>query len=146
MIRDGLNCIKKPISFRHGPWADSRILTRQWSTPRQSYPETSNGALTMALSFSNIKQAVAVDGDVNPRDYLEVEWALTTRCQPDTDMIVIPSLRGQPIDPSAGKGFATAKIGIDATRPRQEGFEKVGFPDAIQKKVASIINKLEKRG
>ena len=103
-------------------------------------------ALTMALSFSNIKQVVVVDGDVNPRDYLEVEWALTTRCQPDKDTIIIPSLRGQPIDPSSGEGFATAKVGIDATRPRKEGFEKVGFPEAVQKKVASIINKLEKRG
>jgi 2,5-furandicarboxylate decarboxylase 1 len=103
-------------------------------------------ALTMALSFINIKQAIVVDEDVNPRDYLEVEWAMTTRCQPDKDIIVIPSLRGQPIDPSAGEGFATAKIGIDATRPKKEGFEKVGFPDEIQGKVASIINELKKRG
>jgi len=104
------------------------------------------GALAMALGFSNIKQAVIVDGDVNPRDYLEVEWALTTRCQPDKDIIVISSLRGQPIDPSAGEGFATAKIGIDATRPRNKGFEKVGFPDAIQERVAMVINALKKRG
>jgi 2,5-furandicarboxylate decarboxylase 1 len=103
-------------------------------------------ALTMAMSFSNIKQVVAVDGDVNPRDYLEVQWALATRCQPDRDMIVISSMRGQPIDPSAGAGFATAKIGIDATRPGRDGFEKVGFPAKIQKKVAAIINGIEKRG
>jgi 2,5-furandicarboxylate decarboxylase 1 len=104
------------------------------------------GALTMALAFSNIKQVITVDKDVNPRDFLEVEWALTTRCQPDRDFIVIPSLRGQPIDPSAGEGFATAKVGIDATRPKKEGFEKVGFPDAVQNRVASIINDLKKRG
>jgi 2,5-furandicarboxylate decarboxylase 1 len=89
---------------------------------------------------------ITVDKDVNPRDFLEVEWALTTRCQPDRDFIVIPSLRGQPIDPSAGEGFATAKVGIDATRPKKEGFEKVGFPDAVQNRVASIINDLKKRG
>jgi 2,5-furandicarboxylate decarboxylase 1 len=103
-------------------------------------------ALTMAMSFTNIKQVVVVDEDVNPRDYLEVEWAVTTRCQPDKDMIVIPALRGQPIDPSAGEGFATAKIGIDATRPKKDGFEKVGFPEAVRKKVASVINGIEKRG
>jgi 2,5-furandicarboxylate decarboxylase 1 len=104
------------------------------------------GALTMALAFSNIKQVITVDKDVDPRDFLEVEWALTTRCQPDRDFIVIPSLRGQPIDPSAGEGFATAKVGIDATRPKKEGFEKVGFPDEVQNRVASIINDLKKRG
>jgi 2,5-furandicarboxylate decarboxylase 1 len=103
-------------------------------------------ALTMAMSFTNIKQVVVVDEDVNPRDYLEVEWAVTTRCQPDKDMIVIPALRGQPIDPSAGEGFATGKIGIDATRPKRDGFEKVGFPEAVRKKVASVINGIEKRG
>jgi 2,5-furandicarboxylate decarboxylase 1 len=104
------------------------------------------GALTMALSFSNIKQVVIVDADVDPQDYLEVEWALTTRCQPDKDIIVISSLRGQPIDPSAAEGFATAKIGIDATRPKMEGFEKVGFPDGVQESVAAVIKGLKKRG
>lgn len=103
-------------------------------------------ALTMALSFTNIKQAVVVDVDVNPRDYLEVEWALTTRCQPDKDIIVISSLRGQPIDPSSGEGFATAKIGIDATRPGGKGFEKVGFPAHAEEKAASIIQTFRKRG
>jgi 2,5-furandicarboxylate decarboxylase 1 len=86
-------------------------------------------AITMALSFPNIKKAVMVNEDVDPSDPLEVEWAMATRFQADRDLIVIPSLRGQAIDPSSGPGFETAKVGIDATRPDQHGFEKISFPE-----------------
>ncbi len=85
-------------------------------------------ALTMALSFANIKKATIVNADVNPRNILEVEWAMATRFQADRDLIVIPSLGGQVIDPSSDSKFRTAKVGIDATRPHQHGFEKISFP------------------
>ena len=102
-------------------------------------------ALAAALSFSNIKKAVIVDGDIDPRDHLEVEWAMATRCQADRDYIVIPSMTGQPIDPSSGEDFATAKVGIDATRPRSPGFEKVDFPEEIRRRLKPLINELGKR-
>lgn len=102
-------------------------------------------ALTLALSFSNIKKAVIVDEDIDPGDPLEVEWALCTRFQADRDLILIPSLRGQPIDPSSGRGFATAKIGIDATRPEREGFEKVDFPLEVKERTTPLINELRKK-
>jgi len=104
------------------------------------------GALTMALSFSNIKKAVIVNTDVDPRDPLAVEWAMATRFQADTDLIVIPSLKGQPIDPTSGEGFTTAKVGVDATRPRVKGFEKVNFPEEVQGRLPSLINELKKEG
>jgi 2,5-furandicarboxylate decarboxylase 1 len=99
----------------------------------------------MALTFPNIKKAVVVNGDVNIRDPLEVEWAMATRFQADKDLIVIPELKGQPIDPSAGEGFLTAKMGIDATRPDSKGFEKIFFPDDVQHRLPTIINALKKR-
>ena len=99
-------------------------------------------ALTLALTFTNIKKAIVVDGDVDPRDHLEVEWAMATRFQADKDLIVIPSLRGQPIDPSAGVGFATSKVGIDATRPTKEGFEKVDFPEDVKNRMSSLVQDL----
>ena len=101
--------------------------------------------VTMALTFPNIKKAVVVNGDVNIRDPLEVEWAMATRFQADKDLIVIPELKGQPIDPSAGEGFLTAKMGIDATRPDSKGFEKIFFPDDVQHRLPTIINALKKR-
>ena len=99
-------------------------------------------ALTVALSFPHIKKAVIVDEDVNPEDDQEVEWALATRFQGDRDLIVIPDLRGQPIDPSSKEGFLTTKMGMDATRPKKEGFEKVDVPIEVKQRLAPILKNL----
>ena len=99
-------------------------------------------ALTLALSFSNIKKAVIVDGDVEVEDDHEVEWAIATRFQGDRDLIIIPDVRGQPIDPSSKEGFLTTKIGMDATRPKKEGFEKVDVPVEVKQRLAPILDEL----
>jgi len=100
-------------------------------------------ALTLALSFSNIKKAVIVDEDVEVEDDHEVEWAMATRFQGDRDLIIIPDVRGQPIDPSSKEGFLTTKIGMDATRPKKEGFEKVDVPVEVKQRLASMLNNLK---
>ena len=102
-------------------------------------------ALTLALSFVMVKKAVVVDADVDPQDDQEVEWALATRFQADRDLIVIPELRGQPIDPSSrwtGEGFLTTKMGLDATRPRKEGFEKVDVPEEVRRRLSPVLKDL----
>jgi 2,5-furandicarboxylate decarboxylase 1 len=102
-------------------------------------------ALTLALSFTSVKKAVVVDTDVNPEDEQEVEWALATRFQADRDLVVIPDLRGQPIDPSSGEGFLTTKMGLDATRPKKEGFEKVDVPEEVMLRLSSVLKNLKGR-
>ena len=99
-------------------------------------------ALTLALSFPNIKKAVIVDGDVEVEDDHEVEWTIATRFQGDRDLIIIPDVRGQPIDPSSKEGFLTTKIGMDATRPKKEGFEKVDVPVEVKQRLAPILGEL----
>jgi 2,5-furandicarboxylate decarboxylase 1 len=102
-------------------------------------------ALTLALSFTSVKKAVVVDGDVDPQDGQEVEWALATRFQADRDLIVIPELKGQPIDPSSrwtGEGFVTTKMGLDATRPKKEGFEKVDVPEEVKRRLSPVLKDL----
>jgi 2,5-furandicarboxylate decarboxylase 1 len=102
-------------------------------------------ALTFALSFSNVKKAVVVDGDVEVENDHEVEWAIATRFQADQDLIVIRDLRGQPIDPSSKEGFSTTKIGMDATRPKKEGFEKVDVPKEVKSRLASMVKNLKRK-
>ncbi len=104
--------------------------------------EENRKVLTSALSFTNVKKAILVDEDVNPEDFLEVEWALATRFQGDRDLIVVQDVRGQPIDPSSKEGFLTAKIGLDATRPKKEGFERVDVPDRVKRSLTPILKKL----
>lgn len=105
-------------------------------------------ALTLALSFTGVKKAIVVDADVDPEDDQEVEWALATRFQADRDLIVIPELRSQPIDPSAqwtGEGFLAAKMGLDATRPKKEGFEKVDVPEEVKHRLSPVLKDLKGR-
>jgi 2,5-furandicarboxylate decarboxylase 1 len=105
-------------------------------------------AVTMALTFPNIKKAIIVDGDVDINNPLDVEWAMATRFQADRDLVVVPELKGQPIDPSCNPdpamGFLTTKMGIDATKPATRGFEKIGFPEDVQSRMPSMINDLKK--
>ena len=102
-------------------------------------------ALTWALSFTSVKKAVVVDRDVEVEEDHEVEWAIATRFQGDRDLIVIPEVRGQPIDPSSKEGFLTTKIGMDATRPKKDGFEKVDVPEEIKKRLAPMLNQLRRK-
>jgi 2,5-furandicarboxylate decarboxylase 1 len=62
-----------------------------------------------------IKQVVVVDGDVNPWDGVEVEWAMATRMKPDRDLVIVPGVRTDRSEPLEHGGTIT-KLGIDATR------------------------------
>ncbi|MBM4339882.1 MAG: UbiD family decarboxylase [Deltaproteobacteria bacterium] len=101
-------------------------------------------ALSLALSFTNIKKVIGVNTDINLQDDQELEWTLATRFQADRDLIVMTNMRGQPIDPSSGDGFLTAKMGLDATKPMLEGFEKVGVPEEVRKRITPVLQKYVK--
>jgi 2,5-furandicarboxylate decarboxylase 1 len=77
-----------------------------------------------------------VDKDVNLYDPVDVNWAMTTRFDPDEDLIVKSNQWGHILNPIVkinpdGKGGTVTKIGIDATAPypRTERFERVKFKE-----------------
>jgi 2,5-furandicarboxylate decarboxylase 1 len=72
-------------------------------------------AMAMFAALAPLKQVVAVDDDVDVFDDEQVGWALATRFQADTDLMVVPRARGGGLDPSAGPGGVTAKLAMDAT-------------------------------
>jgi 2,5-furandicarboxylate decarboxylase 1 len=76
--------------------------------------------LVQLLTLGMVKKVVAVADDVDPSDPLDVEWSVATRCQPDKDTMILPGLKGQPLDPSCPELFRTAKLAVDAT-----GYERV---------------------
>lgn len=67
------------------------------------------------IGFPMIKKVVVVDEDVDPYSLSDVDWAIVTRCTADRDMIVVPGLPGQPIDPEIAQDRGIAKVSIDAT-------------------------------
>jgi len=68
-----------------------------------------------------IKQVVVVDDDIDIFNGNHVAYALSTRFEPTHDMVLIPGVKGNPLDPTSeeyGLGRATVtKMIVDATKP-----------------------------
>jgi len=95
-----------------------------------------DGRLAIQAAFeghSSCKHVFVVDGDIDIYDPRQVEWALATRFQGDSDLLVVPGQRGSSLDPSAEIGtHLTTKIGFDLTKPlvaKGKNFEKAPFPE-----------------
>jgi UbiD family decarboxylase len=94
-----------------------------------------DGKLAIQGAFeghTSCKHVFVVDKDIDIYDPYDVEWAMATRFQGDTDMVVKDRERGSSLDPSAEPGtYLTTKIGFDLTHPlKAEGktFAKASFP------------------
>jgi len=78
--------------------------------------DAKNAILAAFAGHPSLKHVVVVDGDVDPDNPADVEWAIATRVQASEDLIIIKGARGSTLDPSSNDGL-TDKIGIDATAP-----------------------------
>jgi len=78
----------------------------------------------------DVKQVVVVDSDVDIHDPEQVEWAIATRFQADTDVLVVGGAQGSKLDPSSRSGL-NAKMGLDATVPPEAddfAYKKIYVP------------------
>lgn len=77
-------------------------------------------------AFPPLRRVTLVDEDVNMYDPLDVEWAMATRHDPETGVILIPNAKGHELNPMTVNGVG-AKVGIDATAPypRPNKFQRV---------------------
>jgi len=82
------------------------------------------------------KHVFVVDKDIDIYNPLEVEWAMATRFQGETSLVVRPKEPGSSLDPSSTRGEAgthlTTKIGFDLTKPlvtNGKDFDKALFPE-----------------
>ena len=86
--------------------------------------------------FQSLQRVVAVDTDVNLYDPNDVNWAITTRFNPDRDLVILENQVGHILNPMVkinpdGKGGTVTKMGLDATAPypKTRNFERVKFRD-----------------
>jgi 2,5-furandicarboxylate decarboxylase 1 len=86
--------------------------------------------------FQPLQRVVAVDTDVNLYDPNDVNWAITTRFNPDSDLVILKNQMGHILNPMVkinpdGKGGTVTKMGVDATAPypKTKIFERVKFMD-----------------
>ena len=118
-------CVTPGGTFRHHVVVSIR---------KRHEEEARNVILALLATGIGIKLVTVVDDDIDVTDPLEVEWALSTRMQPDRDIIIIPRLTCSTLDPSVPVARTTAGWGIDATKPMgdQKRFEKVRVPGVDQ--------------
>ncbi len=85
-----------------------------------------------------IKYVVVVDHDINIFDNHQVLWAISTRAQPDRDLVVIPHVRGSDLDPSSSIDGITSKLGIDATA--SPSLDQFTPRHRIPKEILDLVN------
>ncbi|MCC7116534.1 MAG: UbiD family decarboxylase [Burkholderiales bacterium] len=86
-------------------------------------------------AFRSLQRVVVVDADVDLRDAIDVDWAITTRFKAETGLVVMPGEEGHILNPVVKiaadcKSGTVTKVGIDATVPLDDDpkkFERVRF-------------------
>ncbi|MFK5953183.1 MAG: UbiD family decarboxylase [Desulfobacterium sp.] len=96
-------------------------------------------ALTAFAAFSELKNVIIVDEDVDLFNTNDVLWAMTTRYQGDVSTVFIPGVRCHPLDPSQQPEFSrtipspgiSCKTIFDCTVPfsMKKRFERAPFKD-----------------
>lgn len=105
--------------------------------------EPKNAVVAAFAGHPSLKIAIVVDEDIDPTNPTEVEYAISTRCQADKDLLIIPNSKGSSLDPSSDqKNLLTTKIGIDATATllkSRERFEIAKIPDQDKIKLSDYL-------
>ena len=85
-------------------------------------PEDGKRAIEAAFrGHKSLKHVWVVDTDIDIFDPQDVEWAVATRFQAGSDLIIYENQPGSSLDPSGihvpGEKSRTAKMGLDCTIP-----------------------------
>ncbi len=120
-------------------------------TMKKQYPGHAKrvmmGVWSFLRQFMYTKFVIVTDDDVNPRDWNDVIWAITTRMDPKRDTVMIDNT---PIDyldfasPVSGLG---SKIGLDATNKfpgetNREWGEPIEMDTAVKEKIDGLWDSL----
>ena len=73
------------------------------------------GLWSMLPQFSMTKLIIAVDPDINVRDWADVMWALSTRFDATRDLVAIPDTPIDYLDFASPRPGLGGKLGLDAT-------------------------------
>jgi UbiD family decarboxylase len=97
-----------------------------------------DGKIAIQAAFAghrSCKHVFVVDKDIDIYNPQEVEWALATRFQGETDLVIKPREPGSSLDPSNERSdsgsYLTTKLGFDLTKPlttHGKDFERALFP------------------
>jgi UbiD family decarboxylase len=122
----------------------SNWLTAVIQIKKRVEGESKNALLAALAAHPSLKIAIVVDEDIDPTNSVEVEYAISTRCQADKDMIIIKNAKGSSLDPSSDQiNLLTTKLGIDATATLlkvKERFEIAKIPGEENIKLSEYLS------
>ena len=92
--------------------------------------EARNVAIAAMAAHVNIKTVIVVDADVDIYDPADVMWALATRVRWHEDLVPIPGVHGNELDPTSDAHGVQCKAIIDATLSAEDRarYIKVEYP------------------
>jgi len=98
------------------------------------------------------KVIIVVDADVDPFDLKQVMWAISVKVNPSGDIVIIPNLPENLLDPAGVPNGISSKMIIDATTPvapdrRGDYGEELDTPEgtgAWRQKLAALIKGLSR--
>jgi 2,5-furandicarboxylate decarboxylase 1 len=109
--------------------------------------ESKNALLAAFANHPSLKIAIVVDDDIDPTDPVSIEYAISTRCQADKGLLIIPNAKGSSLDPSSDQvNLLTTKLGIDATvslLKDKERFEIARIPGEDKIDLSNYVSKLK---
>lgn len=126
--KSGVKCLDVHVNPGGCSWLHAIIQIDKQS------PDDGQKAIHAAFrGHKSCKHVFVVDQDVDIYNPLNVEWALATRFQGDSDLIIKEREAGSSLDPSAEPGTKmTTKMGFDMTKPlkvlKGKNYEKAVFP------------------
>ncbi len=123
-----VTCTNVVVTMGGGSWLHSVVQIEKEN------PDDGIRAIQAAFKgHKSMKQVTIFDSDVDIYDPISMEWALATRFQATSDMLILPKQPGSSLDPSSdhsGKKTLTSKLGLDATKPTDvdpKKYEKVSY-------------------
>jgi len=123
----GVNCLDVNVNPGGCSWLHAIVQIDKKS--EEDGKKAINGAFA---GHTSCKHVFIVDNDIDIYNPLSVEWAMATRFQGDTRMIIKDKEPGSSLDPSAEPGTKmTTKIGFDLTKPlkvKGKSFDIAEFP------------------
>ena len=108
------------------------------------------GLWSMLPQFSMTKLIIAVDPDIDVRDWADVMWALSTRFDASRDLLAIPDTPIDYLDFASPRPGLGGKLGLDATtkigaETEREWGRPLVMSDAIKARVDAIWSSLDLR-
>ncbi|MGB7466207.1 MAG: non-oxidative hydroxyarylic acid decarboxylases subunit C [Candidatus Acidiferrum sp.] len=108
--------------------------------------------MSMPHGLGYAKMVIVVDEDVDPFDMKRVMWAVSTKVNPAGDVIILPNMSVDVLDPASQPQGITHKMVIDATTPvppdnRGNFGEELAEPaqtDIWRKKLAALLKETHK--